>query len=126
MAKKGFFTSNYSYYIQPPKNVPTIKAGKSMFIDKVPYRIMLTTVNKDGLIYKGDFNVHFERYDYYNGFLEDEGKRVGKEKLLVRTVDLSPGLYAWVQMDEEWEIIGAIPEGNGSAFIFKVENTGTK
>lgn len=126
MAKKGFLTSNYSYYIQPPKNVPTIKAGKSMFIDKVPYRIMLTTVNKDGLIYKGDFNA-YERYDYYNGFLEDEGERVGKEKLLVRTVDLSPGLYAWVQMDEEWEdMIGAIPEGNGFAFIFKVENTGTK
>jgi len=115
-----------SYYIQPPKNVPTIKAGKSMFIDEVPYRINLATVNKDGLIYKGDFDI-LGRYDYYNGFLEDEGERVGKEKLWVRTVDLSPGLYAWVQIDEGWEDwIGAIPKKNGSAFIFRVENTGTK
>jgi len=122
---KGFsMTQNYSYFIQVPKKALTIKSGKSMFIDKVPYLIMLTTINKDGLIYEGNLNA-FERHDKYSGFLKDKSESIGKEKLLVRTADLSPGLYSWVQMDKG-QMIGATPKKNGSALTFKVEGAEAK
>lgn len=39
---EGFsLTQNYSYFIQDTGNKPTIKAGKSMFVDRIPYLIML-------------------------------------------------------------------------------------
>lgn len=62
----------------------------------------------------------FERADKYTGFIQDSESRKGNEGLFVRTVDLSPGSYAWVQMLSTGSI-GDIPKKGGAVCGFLVE-----
>lgn len=125
MRNQGFsLTMNYSYYVSYSKPAITIKPGKAVFINRIPYPITLHTVMKNGLIYEGNLNM-FERQDKYSGSLNTLAAEVGEEKLLLGTVELSPGSYVWVKMFRG-EMIGYVPEKNGVAFGFQVEGTGGK
>lgn len=71
-----------------------IKAGKTMFIDTYPKPAKLFKLGNGSVIQDvtssfGGFNYHF------NGVRDDTLSEIGKEKLLIRTVDLEPGNYAW-------------------------------
>lgn len=101
------------------KSVASIKPGKIMFIDRIPYFIMLSTLKKDGLIYQGDLSMA-SRSDKYSGFIKEKILRVGEENLLIRTFELSHGSYAWVHMFKN-ELIGAIPKKGGLALRLQVE-----
>lgn len=117
---KGFsLTMNYRYSVKYSNPVLTIKPGKAQFIDKIPYLIKISKVHENDVIYEGNLNM-FERHDKYSGFIKDSSSKLGKEGLLVRTVDLSAGSYAWVEMLKN-DMIGAIPKNGGSVIGFKVE-----
>lgn len=111
-------TQRYGYYIKPAKPSLTIKYGKSSFIDRNSYPTNIARMKSKGLVYEGDLNM-FERKDHYWGFLKDTSSIVGDEKLLVRSVELTTGTYAWVKMFES-NTIGIIPEKMGAASVFQV------
>jgi len=116
-------TMNCRYSVKYSSPAITIKPGKAQFIDKVPYIINISTVNENGIIYEGNLN-GFERHDKYSGFIKASTSEQGNEGLLVRTADLSPGSYAWIEMLKSG-FIGTIPKNSGSAIGFKVEGAST-
>lgn len=124
---KGFsMTNNHRYYLETLEPVIGLKPGKAMFIDRTPFTINLSFVNIEnyplyGPIYEGNLNM-FEKQTKYSGFVEDSSFRVGKENLLIRTVELNEGLYSWVKMLKT-DMIGLIPDKEGVAFSFKTQET---
>jgi peptidyl-prolyl cis-trans isomerase C len=106
-----------SYTVKFFKSILTIKTGKAMFIDRIPYQLMLSTVMENGLIYKnkGDIMIRSEEY---SGFLQDSQSNIGVENLLIRTVELNSGTYAWIEADSKH--IGE------NAFGFQVGETTAK
>ncbi len=136
--REGYIFDKMNYFIHSPKNVPVINAGKSLFIVKEPYLTMLTTIYEGGHIFGGDTDkrnpidyasLSIEEMSKYvgtgrlyeSGFLMPTKKRIGKEKLLVKMVDLSPGLYSWVQMIDGKGWTQTLPKQGGSVFTFRVE-----
>jgi len=51
---QSFFFTNYRYYVRYLKpSTTSIRSGKAMFIDRIPYQTELATVKENGLIYEG-------------------------------------------------------------------------
>jgi uncharacterized protein YecT (DUF1311 family) len=99
---ESYFTGEnvgyWSYVVKFFKPVLTIKPGKSMFIDRLPYSVIPSTVKENGLIYNGIWNMA-QKSHKYSGFLQDSQSNIGVENLLIRTVELSSGTYAWIKID---------------------------
>lgn len=118
-------TWNYHYSVKCSNPAITIKPGKAQFIDKIPhYGINIFRVNKNGIIFDADLvnlspmgGMDIDRVKH-SGFIKDSFSELGKEGLLVRTVDLSPGSYAWVEMFNTGDSV--IPKEDGFAIGFKV------
>uniref|UniRef100_B3EJX0 Cytochrome c class I n=1 Tax=Chlorobium phaeobacteroides (strain BS1) TaxID=331678 RepID=B3EJX0_CHLPB len=71
--------------------------GKATFIDSYPGILKFVKLNNQNVF--EDFTVHFpsERKYRYNGMTKDQVERIGEEQLIIRTIDLKPGMYAWVE-----------------------------
>lgn len=116
---KDYFSLSTSYRHYARNYNPltlTIKSGKAMFIDRSPYKARFSSVKENGLIYGGNSNI--EGNDVYSGFLQDAVSKIGDEKLIIRTVELSTGSYALVNMLGNND---NIPKEGGSVFGFQVE-----
>jgi len=98
-----------------------IKAGTIKFIDTNPEAIKvacLQTSGDIGIIQYYTYNWSNPKYKY-NGLINDNKKRVGKEKLLIRSVQVKPGTYAWVQVGKTFD--GRYrPIGNKKCFVFNI------
>ncbi len=113
----------YRYYVKNLKPLTAIKSGKAMFIHRIAYPTRFTSFKENGLFYT--LNDNYLSKNYYYGFIKDTGAKVGTEKLTVRTIELTPGDYAWIQMSESLLQFQKLPKEDGSAFGFKVEDGST-
>ncbi|MCD6574155.1 carboxypeptidase regulatory-like domain-containing protein [Candidatus Aerophobetes bacterium] len=111
----------YYYYVKCPDKVLVIRPGKAQFIDMIPHQINISKVRKDGLIYEREFALPFTVY--YGSLGGGSELEVGDEGLLVRTVNLQPGLYAWVETETYFFTDEIFPKNGSSAICFKVEGT---
>ena len=111
----------YRYYVKYLSSLPVIKSGKVQFIDTLPhtlsYKINLFRPRKDGLIYEEKEGILKPWIIIYSGLLKDSISEVGKEGLVIRTINLSPNVYVWVKTD----FFGGYPKRNSFAFCFKVK-----
>lgn len=120
-AQRSWNDYHYKYYADVNGSQPPIfKPGEARFIDMNPKDQRLAIL-KDTLIqdYIGDWGIL--KY-IYNGLRDDKKlERIGEEQLLVRTIELEPGSYAWVEvvvmMDGNFR-----PDGKLFCYPFSVEN----
>lgn len=99
-----------------------IKPGRLRFIDKIPRPIKLARLGHNNLIQ--EFDTELGRRFTYNGVVENEDKEeIGEEKLLIRTVIVERGSYAWVELVQSF--MGFRPNENSPCYPFQVEYSTT-
>jgi hypothetical protein len=96
--RRGFlFGSTARYYASDDSNV-SVKPGQTIFIDTDTQNQRLAKLGSDGLILDAALFMGSPTNIKFNGFLSDDAKQVGEEKLWLRKVNLEPGRYAWVEL----------------------------
>ena len=114
------YPKNYSQYyiVGDRKNTQSIRPGILHFIDTNTNRLILARLN-DNLIQS--FSYSWGDWEYgYDGFFKDKSEdNIGKENIKLRTVEVKPGYYAWVEVVETFS--GKIrPDKNKRSFPFCV------
>ncbi|MDZ7821596.1 MAG: carboxypeptidase-like regulatory domain-containing protein [Candidatus Marinimicrobia bacterium] len=113
----------YSYIDNLPTDLKKYEINEKhiTFIDTYPHFIKLAKVRREGIHGKiQHYSYYWSDVKYmYNGLVKYETKSVGKEKLLLKSAKLTPGIYAWVSVFENF--YGNIHiKNDGTAFIFVV------
>ncbi len=102
----------------------TIGPGQARFIDTIKHPVRFARLNENNLIYKGNYHLGgIGHDDIYSAIIEDTGEKIGEEKLLVRTVSLEKGKYAWVDIlkrETFGDNKGFLPDPKGKAYPFSV------
>lgn len=104
-------TYHYRFYAST-KGAIKINSGKAKFIDTLTKPLAFAKLGDKHTIQ------HYavrgtDRMKYiYNGLIKDKFyQKVGEEKLAIRTVELKPGNYAWIELSETFSLgIGKIKE----------------
>ena len=95
-----------------------INEGQVIFIDTYPQSIKLARLSNNGYVQSYSYSFSDTKYDY-NGILNDKSERFGEEKILLRSAQVKPGIYAWVQVGQTFSGYTR-PISNKLAFAFKV------
>lgn len=113
--------SEERYYIEGEPSQLAIPAGRARFIDTVPRQIVMVKANHANMIVHllKRFGIPEYRYD---GSRADESVKTGREQLLIRTVQLDPGTYAWIEVAPIDPILGGLkPNEKQPSYAFKVQ-----
>jgi hypothetical protein len=96
----------------------SVKQGKIVFVDTFPKPAKLFRLGNGNLLQEY-VDSWLDRKFVYNGLLNNERvSKVGEENLLLRTVELEPGNYAWCGMVETFG--GKVPHKELPCFPFTV------
>lgn len=120
-----FHEYHYLYYVSS-KGTIKISSGTAKFIDTYTKPLAFAKLGDKGSIqHYGVIGSDGMKY-FYNGFIKDESyQKIGEEKLAIRTVELKPGNYAWIELSETFSLgTGKIkePSENSPCFPFSVES----
>ena len=81
---------------------------------------MLALLDDSGKILSYSYTFSEPDTKYYNGLKKDKAhKKVGTEKILIRTVEVEPGYYAWVHAVKTFSGTTR-PVENSTAYVFYV------
>lgn len=114
----GWMSHQNNYYVATAANI-VIPPGRARFIDKTPQSFKPARLTDDHLIqaFQSSLGIQY----IYNGVIErEEQQRFGEEQLLIRSFEVTPGNYAWVEM-AQMLFGGARPNENGWSYPFRVE-----
>lgn len=121
--QQGWFSlkTHWRYLAQPGSKIPVLHAKKLVFIDKVPRPLFLVRLGESGLVWEGVLGAFkdSERKDIYFNPIKDTTEVIGEEKLQVRSIELPPASYAWVEARQSISV-GILPKFDGILFPFRV------
>lgn len=112
--------SEERYYVEGEPSQLTIPAGRTRFIDTDPRHIVLVKANQANMIVHLLKRFGMPEY-HYDGSRADEAVKIGREQLVIRSVQLDPGTYAWVEVAPIDPILGGLkPNEKQPSYAFKV------
>jgi hypothetical protein len=119
--QQGAMSARYKYYAANTEDRLTVPDGSVTFLDAVDGDQRLVAIRGDGLILDVTFYLMSPQI-HYGDFREDEATAFETENLWLREADLSPGMYAWVDIGGG-PVLGSRAPGE-KAYLFEVEGQG--
>ncbi len=114
----GWMSQQHSYYSATSATL-AIPPGRARFLDRTPQAFKPAMLSGGNLIqaFQSSLGIQY----LYNGVIErEEQQRLGEEQLLMRSFEVQPGEYAWVEM-AQMLFGGARPNEKGWCYPFRVE-----